>query len=51
MVSLQSADYSSANSNQQDQTLREHIEKDPQLLDRLLFSNEAHFHLSEHVNK
>ena len=33
------------------QTISEHIENDPQLLNNLLFSDEAHFHLSEHVNK
>ncbi|XP_076043750.1 uncharacterized protein LOC143026855 [Oratosquilla oratoria] len=33
------------------QTISERIENDLQLLDGLLFSNKAHFHLSGHMNK
>jgi hypothetical protein len=33
------------------QNISERIENDPQLLNCLLFSDEAHFHLSGHVNK
>ena len=33
------------------QKINERIENDPQLLDCLLFSDEAHFHLSGHVNR
>ena len=34
-----------------DQKTSKRIENDPQLLDCLLFSDEAHFHLSGHVNR
>ena len=55
---LQSADSPSANSSQKNpecyefgQKISECIENDPELLDCLFFSDEAHFHLSGHVNR